>query len=524
MAGTTATTTRRPRKTTGRAASPATPAAPPAMELVHLDPNTLTVRANVRLDPSLDKGFTNSIRDRGVIVPVQAYRNGDEIVVLRGERRTLAARETGRPTVPVILVDEQGDIDRIVEQLAENDHREGLTDKDHAAAYEQLALLGLTEGEIARKTRTPEPRVRAGLAAKRSIVASAALAKYDFLNLDQAAAVADFENDGDTVKALVAGAKTGQFDHVLQKARDDRARAKLKEETAAALHADGWAVIPVPKHGSRTSQIEYLKHGSKNLTPGLHKKCPGRAVFLTEDFDWPDTEEGRAAREKFVYSARVFSWRPVEVCRDPDQYGHKSRYGETLSGSAKPKPVAEMDEEEQRVFRERRRDTINSNKAWDSAVPVRHAWLKDKFLTRKAAPKSAAGFVAAALASSTHGSHVTTELENRSRLLCRLLGIEDPGYGKEWTSELQKLVAAATPDRAQVLTLGMMLCAFEAGTSRESWRTINEGTVRYLRFIESEGYVLSDVERRACGEDLGTDNAGDTGDTGEDEGAEEAAD
>jgi ParB family chromosome partitioning protein len=514
-----AATATKPRVRKATKAVPAAPASIPDMELLHLDPNTIKIRENVRLDPNLDKDFIASVKERGVLVPVQAYRDDLGITILRGERRILAAQQAGHATVPVIVVDQPGDIDRLIDQLAENDHRVGLTAKDHAAAYEQLTLLGLSEGEIARKTRTPEPKVRAGLAAKRSVVASAALAKYDFLDLDQAAAVANFDNDSETVKALVAAAKTGQFDHVLQKARDDRARAKLKADTVAALEADGWTVIDRPKAGaSKVEQIDYLKHGSKNLTPSGHKKCPGRAVYLVEDYDWPDTEEGRAAAEKHDYSARVFSYRPVEVCRDPAKHGHAPRYGTTLTGSAKPKPVAEMTEEEQREARERRRDVIDSNKAWDSSVPVRHRWLKE-FLARKTAPKTAAGFVAAALASSAHGSHVTTELENRSRLACTMLGVKDPGYGAEWTSELQQLIAAASPERAAMVSLGLVLCAFEAGTSRESWRTINQSTVRYLRFIESQGYVLSDVERRACGEDKPADTDGQADD--EAEGGEE---
>jgi ParB family chromosome partitioning protein len=513
MAATATTKPQRARSTKAKAVAPAPSA--PAWELLHLDPNTLTVRANVRLDPNLDKGFIASVKVRGVLVPVQAYRAGDEIVILRGERRVLAARQVSRPTVPVIVVDEQGDVDRIIDQLAENDHRAGLPDRDHAAAYEQLELLGLSTGEIARKTHTDEARVRAGLAAKRSVVASAALARYDFLDLPMAAAVAEFEDDKEAVKVLVVAAKEGDFDHVLQKFRDDRARAKLKAETTAALEAEGWAVIVRPAAGSRVEQIEHLKHGSKNLTSSVHRKCPGRAVYLVDDYDWPDTEEGRAAREARDYNGRVFSYRQVEVCRDPHKHGHTARYGTSMMGAVKPKPVAEMDETEREEARERRRDVIDSHKAWDSSVPVRHRWLAE-FMARKTPPKTAAVFVAAALASSSHGSHVTTELENRSRLACRLLGIEDPGYGKEWTSELQKLIVCATPERAQMISLGLVLCAFEAGTSRESWRTHNESTAHYLRFIETQGYKLSVVERRACGE--GAEDPDDDAEDGDPEG------
>jgi len=77
--------------------------APLALEPV--DPRTLVLEANVRVDARLDKQFVASIRDRGVLVPIVAHRAGGELRVLYGQRRTLAAVEAGRATVPVYVVD-----------------------------------------------------------------------------------------------------------------------------------------------------------------------------------------------------------------------------------------------------------------------------------------------------------------------------------------------------------------------------------------------------------------------------------
>ena len=54
-------------------------------------------------------------------------------------------------------------------------------------------------------------------------------------------------------------------------------------------------------------------------------------------------------------------------------------------------------------------------------------------------------------------------------------------------------------------SLALCLIAHEANTHKGSWRHIDPRTAAYLRFIEAQGYGLSPVERRACGETVPTD-------------------
>ena len=62
-------------------------------ELLHLDPTTIEIGENVRLDPRLDRDFLASIEAHGVLAPVTAVRLEDGSVALRdGQRRTQAAR------------------------------------------------------------------------------------------------------------------------------------------------------------------------------------------------------------------------------------------------------------------------------------------------------------------------------------------------------------------------------------------------------------------------------------------------
>ena len=88
----------------------------------------------------------------------------------------------------------------------------------------QLSAFGVSPAKIAKRTRAPRSQVDAALAVAGSELAKAAAVRYgDFLDVVQAAVVAEFDDDPEAVKALVAAAKTGQFDHTAQRLRDARA-------------------------------------------------------------------------------------------------------------------------------------------------------------------------------------------------------------------------------------------------------------------------------------------------------------
>ena len=94
--------------------------------------------------------------------PVVGYRaEGETVHVLQGQRRTLAAVEAGRESIPVYLANNPDDAGRIVSQMIENDQRTGFTDAERADGYEQFSLLGMTAGQIARRTHSTEADRRA---------------------------------------------------------------------------------------------------------------------------------------------------------------------------------------------------------------------------------------------------------------------------------------------------------------------------------------------------------------------------
>ncbi len=78
--------------------------------------------------------------------------------VLMGQRRTRAAVEAGRASIPVMIIDSPEEAERIVTQVVENIQRAELTEADEADAYHQLSLIGVSAATIAKKTGRQDDR------------------------------------------------------------------------------------------------------------------------------------------------------------------------------------------------------------------------------------------------------------------------------------------------------------------------------------------------------------------------------
>lgn len=216
---------------------------PAPVQVEYLDPAGLLTDANIRLDPRLDKDFLASIKAHGVLVPVIAVRTSDgQVRVRHGHRRALAAVEAGVLVLVVVTGDEQdgtaGEVERITGQYAENAHRAGLTVGETAGVVRQLLDLGLTAGQVQRRTQIPKADITAADAVTRSQAASKAAAEYP-LTLAQAAVLADFDDDPDALQALLLAASEGpvRFEHAAQQLRDTRALSQALAQARADLEA-----------------------------------------------------------------------------------------------------------------------------------------------------------------------------------------------------------------------------------------------------------------------------------------------
>ncbi len=148
-------------------------------------------------------------------------------------------------------------------------------------------------------------------------------------------------------------------------------------------------------------------------------------------------------------------------------------------------------QEEAEKERAERRKLIALNKLGEAAATVRREWVREKLLSRKTAPKGAALYLAQAIVTRPdlfndyHGQKVAPEM----------LGLAD--------NETPKMAVAKLPatgdGRALVILLGMVLATTEARTAKDAWRGPQDITKTYLRFLEENGYTLSDIEQVILG-------------------------
>lgn len=544
-------------------------ASPQVTQAPRLDPRTLLVDVNVRHAATADADLIASIRDVGVLQPIVAVRTADGQVRVRyGHRRTLAAIEAELSTVPVLIVadeatDDAGQVERLVTQWAENEHRTGLTQAEQVDVIGQLSAFGISAAQIAKRTKTSRTKVDAALVVMGSDLAREATARYDFLDLTQAAVVAEFEDDPEAVTALVAAAQVGRFEHAAQRARDDRSERARIAAKADELRAAGVTVVDRPGWEDSTRRVTSLvDQEGKSLDTQAHTECPGHAVFVDETRRWVDAaqvpadavrdgeddygdeedyDEDEGAPEDNANAdddqpeppARVWIIEliGVPVCVEWASHGHLDRsasyrsleaakLGAALTGSTMTteEAAAAVEAERERV-RAERRDVIASNKAWKSATVVRREWLT-RFLSRKTAPKGAAGYVTRALVERDAEKDGPDERASMACELLRATVTRTAGmYGgyHDGRAVLAGLITTASEARAQVLTLAVILAGQEAKTDTNSWRRTDAGTARYLTFLAEQGYTLADVERRACGQsplpldgpDLDTPETGD---------------
>lgn len=434
-----------------------------------LDPASITVR-NIRA-PKPGPRLVASIREHGVLQPIGVLRTEDGELVLRfGGRRRQACMLLGYQ-VPAIVVDgaagtTEAEITRIFEQLAENGGREDLTAADHAGAVEALFSLGADAALVTRKTGLSRQEIAAARKVAASETARTVAAQYP-LDLGQSAAIAEFEDDAEAVRELVKAAEegTGQFAHELQEQRDERADREAVATRTAELAKRGIVVATVRPHYD--NRLQYLCDADGNqLTPEAHEKCPGNLVVLDAGYDHKVSE----------------SW----YCADPKGNGHKGRIS---SGSQAGQSAEDASAERKKV--------LAGNKAWRSAEKVRRGWLRE-FLARPKVPDGGLQFTLEALARSDQNLRfaMDTRSEGRHVMARQLLGLAKAD-GSSWTQppEVYTAMTTASPARAQVIALAIVLGACEAATGVHSWRSPGTDTAGYLEALARWGYGLSDIER-----------------------------
>lgn len=447
-----------------------------------IDPNALTIAPNIRMNTQLDKQFIASVRERGVQQAIDAYRAEDgTVTVLAGQRRTLAAREAGAATVPVLVrPTSPAEADRLVDQWVENEHRAALTGGEKVAAIEQMALEGLTVHQIAKRTATAKPQVEAATKVAASEVAKEAANQ---MSLEEAAVLAEFEDDETAVQRLTQVAGTARFVHVAEQQRQQRQEDAEAAAAAEELAGQGLTVVERPSYytdGPTQRLNDLLDDEGECIDPEDHAAhCPGHVVWVAWDWRWDDESDGEEDEDaEAAESQRVLS--PGLGCADPTKYGHRDRW----SGRSGKKKAADMTDEEREAARKARQHVIQSNKEWKACTTVRREWLAETFAKRKTAPKGAEAYLAA----QANGHH-PPEVRRHE-----LLGMSRETIAKE--------LDTASPKRALLLAVALNLAGWEQSTRDDTWRSAYDmaETVATLSLMAEWGYGLSEIEERLISE------------------------
>ena len=444
------------------------PAATTSVTVELIDPATAVLDENIRTNPTLSAEFLAQIRTEGVRVPVLARRGDDgTIYVWDGQRRLLAAREEGLSGILAIFgTSDASKVARITDQLT-SFNRDDMSNTDRVAAFEQLALEGISVARIAKTTGTSKATVNAALAVSKSATAKEALESQP-ITLDVAMRLAEFDGNDDAAARILDAVECGyDLDHTVQRIRDDIAIDAVRDRITAEYAAQGIRTFSPHDYGQYTTLTQLTNapvdaESRPTISIEEHASCPGHALAIGVN----------GLQESDV---RIFG-----VCTEPQH--HHSRWGGNTQAKVK---LSELPEEEADVRRAERRTLIANNKAWDSAETTRRTWLSE-FINRKTLPKDADTF--AALTFTQHAFLVSSD--NRS--------IAEKITGVSYPHGLQKLVEA-TPTKAAHVILAVAISAREHHTSRDSWRGTNAADIDYLIQLERWGYTLSPVERIAAG-------------------------
>lgn len=482
-------------------------------ELQQVDPRNLQLENNVRAEASLTKDFLASIKELGVLMPVIAVRNLDGTLLVRaGQRRTAAAREVGLTSIPVYITDEgTDDATRLVTQIVENDQRLGLEADDRALGIQALIDTGMSVTKVAKRLSMPAAQVKKSSTVASSKAALEALQK-ESLTLDQAAELAEFEDDPAAVAALIEASKRRFFDHELARQKSDRVyRQKLGEASEPYIQRGMTVVQSRPAYGDTEMVSEdFLVDADGNdvgreaVLASVEANPQAWAVFLDEEaiftnaegetipetqIDWATEADPEAEPEEGLVHADTVQETIVFVpgefyCLDPAAVGMalSDRFlrMQAQGGTVVTPTIAEREAEK----RERRK-VLALNKAGDAAQGVRRAFITG-LLQRKTLPKGAMTFIAKML--TTDPSLLAGY--TASATAAELLGVAG--------DELASSAADASEARAEIITLGLVLGALEVRAPKGAWRAPSAHTVgpkEYLNFLSDCGYELSPVEQ-----------------------------
>jgi ParB family transcriptional regulator, chromosome partitioning protein len=431
------------------------------------------VDANIRKDTKLPADFLASVKQHGVLQPVDAYLNPDDGKwhLQDGQLRFLASLDAKKDDIPVLVADPAtAEAIRLQRQLILNELRTPITDSDRVTAYQTLFELGVSAEQIAKKTNTPATRVKTALAVSASTVGAEIMATRA-IALDHAAVIIDFEDDPETTEALTKTAleTPDRFDHQAASFAIAKVQRIAKEKLEQELAHAGYQVIDAPEdpYNGTTRYINYVYRDEKftklvarTMSERLPVDTAGLVVWVGESSSW------ESGRHQYVPEPRF----AIEDWEQHGFFGH-TRVTSNNSGSG---GLSDEDKAKRKAVRD-------NNKLWQPATVVRRSWIKE-FLTRPEMPADALMEIA------KYFGRLPTYSNNQSSIFRELLDVSSK---QDALAEYLK----ANPKRTlNILVAGLLSDAEgEYDFGKDGWR--NPKAKAHLVRLSAWGYTLSDIEQ-----------------------------
>ncbi|MBY8864040.1 ParB N-terminal domain-containing protein [Nocardia sp. CA2R105] len=527
---------------------------PPNAWADFLPPQDLVIAENVRkqFDLADHPELLASIKEFGVETPVLVERQPDgSHHAIDGQLRVLGAVEVGTETVPVWVTDADPSIPEnerrirtTLKQMNVNHRRVPMTEADDAAGIALMLDLGASVTRIADGLQRTRSQVK-----KQAVVGASPTAKgladAGTFTLDQLAVIAEYERLGDTnAVERLAAAPRYDFDFRARKIAHDRTEARARLHASLLYAALGLGVLTTEPDtidtDARFLPVETLETmAAEPIGEELIRADAARWVV------WVDVEQGAdlVVRETGeLLDPELVDWdtrgdstrepatgllhadtverrdrwapsyyllgeqlpesglrvRPVDI-PDAQSGAGEQDSGEGISPAERTRQAAAAAAAERELARLERRRVRELNKQALAAAERREEFLT-RLLRRSKPPTGAAAFVAQSLV-----GYPDLLDSARAALKAReLLGTSDSAR------ELSTAAGAMTPQRAQVITLALVLAAFESQIDKSFWRTSYGRHPRYLMFLadvapqlptadDQEPWTLTDVERAAAG-------------------------
>jgi ParB family chromosome partitioning protein len=398
--------------------------------------------------------LAESFERLGQLVPilVRQLEGSENYLLISGHRRLAAAEGLGWTSIGAIVASTSSEAHEALQGLAENTSRVDLTPSDLADAVGRLAGLEVSDEEIAKALSIRDHEVKAAKAlsaAPKEIRTKAKkLADQHPLTIIQQAALATY---ADVKKDLATIEYTLQY----QPARLDHAIAEIelrhKRERQMKEIKERLGATPILKnfdwHGPPIEHepiVNLTTSAGKKLTLATHKTCPGHAAMITA-----------ASWSSNAPTAQYW-------CTNWKANGHKL--------SAKPERTFSRHLREEPVKVDTAAEAANRAleaaraEAWEAATSVRYEWARQ---------------------------HARHRLDAAAKRFV-LVDILDNGLYSEGRSTAKDL----SVDKAFCALLERLIDEHE---DTIDGRRLSAADKDYLIFLESQGYVLSEVEKQALG-------------------------